>query len=198
MASLATSTQNICEPCFSTCGLGSCKSYGCNANLSGMDPASQYQRQKLIWNTVRVPASVYMSDLAALSAYEAPLPGFKVNWNQMSDRRNRSFQPTLVAGGSTYHASSVRNTITRCRPGAGCPGGYGVDVKHNSYDRYLNRLKGQGPVRRGVIPPGYGGPVPARLGVQGGKTVKTNIVAGCDCPVKFVGPFVNPWALISG
>jgi hypothetical protein len=190
-------TQNICQPCFSACG-GSCKSYGCNANLASSSPTSLYQKQKLIWNTVRVPASLYISDLAALASYQSPLPGFKVNWNQMSDRRNRSFQPTLVAGGSFYHASSVKNTITRCRPGAGCPGGYGVDVKHNSYYRYMNRLKAQGPVRRGVIPPGYGViPIP---GSKGGKTVKTNIVSGCDCPVKEpvlpAGNLINPWVFI--
>lgn len=181
---------------------GSCKSYGCNTNLAGNDPASQYQRQKLIWNTVRVPASLYTSDLAALAGYEAPLPLFNVNWNQMSDRRNRSFQPPLVAGGSAYHASSLKNTITRCRPGAGSPGGYGVDVKHNSYYRYMNRLKAQAPVRRGVIPPEYGVlPISTRLNVKGGKIVKTNIVSGCNCPV--VEPvlppktIIDPWILIT-
>ena len=190
-----------CPSCFSVCG-GSCRSYGCNANLANNTPASQYQRQKLIWNTVRVPASLYISDLAALASYQAPLPEFKVNWNQMSDRRNRSFQPTLVAGGSFYHASSVKNTITRCRPGAGCPGGYGVDVKHNSYYRYMNRLKAQGPVRRGKIPPGYGiDPLSRLRGVKGGKTVKTNIVSGCDCPVVEPilppGTLIDPWIFIS-
>jgi len=193
-------TQNACSSCFYPCG-GSCNSYGCNTNLAGNDPASQYQRQKIIWNTVRVPASLYISDLAALSSYEAPLPLLGVNWNQMSDRRNRSFQPNLVAGGSTYHASSVKHTITRCRPGAGCPGGYGVDVKHNSYDRYLHRLKGQGPVRRGTIPPGYGVAPVARLGVQGGKVVKTNIVSGCNCPVTepalAPGTIIDPWLFIT-
>ena len=191
-------TQNICEPCFSGCR-GSCKSYGCNSNLTSNNPASLYQKQKLIWNTVRVPASLYLSDLGALASYEAPLPVFNVNWNHMSDRRNRSFQPNLVAGGSFYHASSVKNTITRCRPGAGCPGGYGVDVKHNSYYRYMNRLKAQGPIRRGKIPPGYGIiPVP---GSKGGKSVKTNIVSGCDCPVKEPilpsGTLIDPWVFIS-
>lgn len=189
---------NSCPSCFSACG-GSCRSYGCNANLANNSPASQYQRQKLIWNTVRVPASLYISDLAALASYESPLPKFKVNWNQMSDRRNRSFQPTLVAGGSFYHASSVKNTITRCRPGAGCPGGYGVDVKHNSYYRYMNRLKAQGPIRRGKILPDYGIVPFAR--VQGGKTVKTNIVSGCDCPVTEPvlppGTLIDPWVFIS-
>lgn len=73
----------------------------------------------------------------------------------------------------------------RNRPGALSPGGIGVDIKHNSYNRYLNRIKGQGPSRRGVIPPGYGSPIPFNLAfpIYGGKTVKTSIVGGCECPV---------------
>ena len=161
-----------------------CKSYGCNQNLSSSDAASQYQRLKLIQNTVRVPSSLYLMNLGALNVYQQPYPLYKVNWNQMSDRRERHIQPTIVTGGSFYHGSSTRSTITRCRPGAGCPGGAGVDIKHNSYDRYLNRIKGKGPVRRGPIPPGFGTPL-ANLdpAVQGGKTMKTSIVAGCNCPI---------------
>jgi hypothetical protein len=151
----------------------------CNNNMSYNDPASQYQTLKIIQNTVRVPASLYMNDLAALNVYQTP-GKYGVNWNQMSDRRVRHVQPTTVAGGSFYHASSTRGTITRCRPGAGCPGGSGVDIKHNSYDRYLNRIKGKGPVRRGVIPPDFGKPIvfnPA-FPIYGGKTTKTSIVSG--------------------
>jgi hypothetical protein len=163
-----------------------CKSYGCNQNLASSDPASQYQRLKIIQNTVRVPSSLYTMNLGALNVYQKPFPKYGVNWNQMSDRRQRSFQPNSVGGGSFYHGSSTRHTITRNRPGAGCPGGFGVDIKHNSYDRYLNRIKGKGPVRRGPIPPDFGHPIvinPAGQRVQGGKTMKTSIVSGCNCPI---------------
>ena len=162
-----------------------CKAFTCNRNLSAMDSSSQYQRLKLIQNTVRVPASLYMSDLGALNVYQTP-GLYNVNWNQMSDRRERHIQPTIVTGGSTYHGSSTRHTITRERPGAGCPGGAGVDIKHNSYYRYLARLKGKGPVRRGVIPPHFGTPIifnPA-YPIYGGKTTKTNIVNNCNCPIQ--------------
>jgi hypothetical protein len=167
-----------------------CKSYGCNQNLASSDPASQYQRLKIIQKTVRVPSSLYSMNLAALNVYQKPFPLYKVNWNQMSDRRERHHQPTIVTGGSFYHGSSTKNTITRCRPGAGCPGGYGVDIKHNSYDRYLNRIKGKGPVRRGPIPPNFGSPL-ENLDpfIKGGKTMKTSIVSGCNCPIT---PSVNP------
>jgi hypothetical protein len=137
-------------------------------------------------------------NLAGLSAYKKPLntPQFveqngsgyiapaKVNWNQMSDRPKPANQLTKVASGTSYHTSSTRHTITRLRPGAMSPGGVGVDIKHNSYDRYLNRLKGKTVLRRGIVPPNFGAEIPFNnvFPVYGGKTVKTAIINGCDCP----------------
>ena len=171
---------------------------GCNQNLASNDPASQYQRQKIIQKTVRVPSSLYTMNLASLSGYQKPLSDLqlvdqagssyivppRVYWNQMSDRARPANQVTKVASGSTYHTSSTRHTITRNRPGAMSPGGQGVDIKHNSYDRYLNKLKGKAPIRRGIIPPNYGTPIPFNRAypVYGGKIVKTGIINGCDCP----------------
>jgi hypothetical protein len=181
---------------YSQCQINPCRS--CNNNLSSNDPASQYQRQKIIQNTVRVPSSLYTMNLAGLSAYKKPLntPQFveqngsgyiapaKVYWNQMSDRPRPANQVAKVASGSSYHTSSTRHTITRLRPGAMSPGGVGVDIKHNSYDRYLNRLKGKSALRRGIIPPNFGENIPFNYAfpVYGGKTVKTAIINGCDCP----------------
>jgi hypothetical protein len=178
------------------CQINPCRS--CNQNLTSNDPASQYQRQKIIQNTVRVQSSLYTMNLAGLSAYKKPLntPQFveqngsgyiapaKVNWNQMSDRPKPANQLTKVASGTSYHTSSTRHTITRLRPGAMSPGGVGVDIKHNSYDRYLNRLKGKRVLRRGIIPPNFGAEIPFNnvFPVYGGKTVKTSIINGCDCP----------------
>lgn len=186
------STQMTGSPCIGN----TCR--GCNQNLASNDPASQYQRQKLIQNTVRVHSSLYTMNLAGLSGYQKPLnksqlveqngsfyiAPAKVYWNQMSDRARPANQLTKVASGSTYHTSSTRHTITRHRPGAMSPGGVGVDIKHNSYDRYLNKIKGKAPLRRGVIPPGYGAPIPFNKAfpIYGGKTIKTSIINGCDCP----------------
>jgi len=41
----------------------------------------------------------------------------------------------------------------------------------------LNRLKGKGPVRRGVVPPTFGKPLPFNpaFPIYGGKTMKTSI-----------------------
>lgn len=159
----------------------------CDTNLTSNTPANQYQKQKLIQNTVRVASSLYSMNLAALNAYVKPGPEtHNVNWNQMSDRPVPSFQKTYVpTKGSLGGASSTRHTVTAHRPGAQSPGGYGCDIKHNSYDRYLNRIKGKGPVRRGVIPPDYGAPVPFNRAhpIYGDKRMKLNIVAGCNCPI---------------
>lgn len=172
---------------------------GCARHLSNHAPEYLYQTQKIIQNTVRVPSSLYTMNLAALNAYERPKavpsvveiggatyiapPG--VNWNQMSDRKQPHIQTGATASGSTYHSSSTRHSITRMRPGALNPGGNGVDIKHNSYDRYLNRLKGKAPVRRGIIPPHYGRVVPFNPAypIYGAKEFKANIVAGCNCPI---------------
>lgn len=173
---------------------------GCNNNLSSNDPASQYQRQKIIQKTVRVMASVFTMNLGALSGYQRPNLTYKVvdvsgsnyivspgvNWNQMSDRREPHIQVVKNGAGSGYHSSSTKRTITSNRPGAMSPGGAGVDIKHNSYDRYLNRLKGKAPMRRGVIPPTFGLPyIPFNRAdpIYGGKVMKTSIVNGCNCPI---------------
>jgi hypothetical protein len=70
------------------------------------------------------------------------------------------------------------------RPGALSPGGAGVDIKHNSYARYLARIKGKAPLRQQAVPPYFGAPIPfdPAFPIYGGKVFKTGIVAGCNCP----------------
>ena len=151
--------------------------------LTSGDPAFQYQTQKIIQNTVRVGSSLYFDNLAALNIYQYPPTLEKVNWNQMSDRAVPHYQPSnSYSNGSTYHGSSTRRTQTALRPGATNPGGWGVDIKHNSYYRYLGRLKGKKPYRRGVVPYEYGKPIiynPANP-IYGAKTLKTNIINRCN------------------
>ncbi len=132
-------------------GVVQCK--GCsNAYCQTCDPSGSYLdiTQKRIWNTVRVPASEYVMNLASLSVYQAPSTDQKysnVNWNQMSDRAlpaNLNISKITVV---PSHSNSTRSSITRDRPGSMRPGGKGVDIKHGSYARYLARLKGKGPLR---------------------------------------------------
>ena len=184
---------------------------GAYNNLSANDPASQYQRQKIIQNTVRVPTSLFTMNLGALNVYERPNLEYKVvdvagsnyivspgvNWNQMSDRKDPHVQVVKTGSGSGYGASSTKRTITRNRPGAMSPGGSGVDIKHNSYDRYLNRLKGKKPIRRGPIPPTFGLPyIPFNRAdpIYGGKIMKTSIVNNCNCPIVSYGNDIKLYA----
>ena len=160
-------------------------------NVGGFTPAEQYQKLKLIQNTVRVYGSLYAANLGPLTAYKKPISDpdngfYGVCWNQMSDRPVPSVQRATIPTG--YHTSMNRRhtSVTSSKPGSQTPGGKGCDIKHNSYDRYLNRLKGKSSMRRGVVPPNFGKPItfnPA-FPVYGGKTIKTNIVNGCDCPIE--------------
>jgi hypothetical protein len=162
----------------------------CDTNLNGNTPADQYQKLKLIQNTVRVQGSLYTSNLGPLSAYKKPISDpqahlYGVCWNQMSDRPVPSVQRASVPTGYNSSMNRRHTSVTSSKPGSQTPGGIGCDIKHNSYDRYLNRLKGKGPLRRGVIPPKFGVNIPFNpaFPIYGGKTVKTNIVSGCDCPI---------------
>jgi len=155
--------------CCNTCKTnGNCR--GCNKNLSALNPESQYQRLKLIQNTVRVSASLYSMNIGALTVYQKP-GAMRVNWNQMSDRRNAHMQ----RGGM-----SMRSSVS-VRPGNISPGGVGCDIKHNSYNRYIAKLKAKKPLRQDGIPNSYGAPnIPfiRAFPVYGGKTLKTGIGAG--------------------
>jgi len=170
----------------------------CDTNLTSNSPANQYQKLKLIQNTVRVYASLYTANLGPLTAYVQPpvgtwvqtssgkylAGGYGVCWNQMSDRPVPSVQPMTIPTGYNTSMNRRHTSVTSSKPGCQTPGGIGCDIKHNSYDRYLNRLKGKGPLKRGVIPTNFGAPVPFNpaFPIYGGKTTKTNIVNGCYCP----------------
>lgn len=155
----------------------SCK--GCNLRNTNTNPVVNYQNQQRIWNTVRIDSAQYGMNKAALTTYEPSL------WNQQSDRAFPHVQIATVPS----RGNSTKTTLTRARPGAGTPGGIGCDIKFNSYDRYLNRLKGS-VLRRGYISPeitkaiANGVPIPFNpaFPMYGGKYYKTNIISSCRCP----------------
>ena len=139
---------------------------------------------------MRVPASLYISNLGPLNAYKKPISapdaGFHgVCWNQMSDRPRPSIQKATIPTGFFNSSNGKHSSHTSSRPGCQTPGGVGCDIKHNSYDRYLNRLKGKGVLRRGVIPITFGNYIPFNpaFPIYGDKITKTNIVSGCNCPI---------------
>mgnify|MGYP006126250873 CR=1 FL=1 len=97
---------------------------------------------KRIQNTVRVSESEYVMNKASLTVQHESRDENNLNWNQMSDRllKANTLQKTNPV---PSHGNSRTSSLTRARPGSLKPGGYGVDVKHNSYARYLARKKGR-------------------------------------------------------
>lgn len=117
-----------------------CKS--CGSAKSSHDPVAI---EKRIQNTVRVPSSLYVMNKSALTVQQNRSEAS--GWNQSSDR-------------SASGVSVVRRR-TKLQPGSLSAGGTGVDVKHNSYDRYLARKKG-------------------KVALKSSES-KYNIVQGCSC-----------------
>lgn len=141
----------------------------CDTNLTSSNTSAQYQRLKIIQNTVRVPSSLYTMNLGSLQGQHQQT----TCWNQMSDRAVPSIQTIETASGSTYGSNSLKGSKVRNRPGSMSPGGIGCDIKHNSYERRLNRLKGKSLLKREKVPADYS---------TNSKNLKTNIVQGCnDC-----------------
>jgi hypothetical protein len=75
--------------------------------------------------------------------------------------------------------------LSTYRPGSLSPGGVGCDVKHGSYARYLNRLKGKSALRKDPIPSTFGVPIDRQkcaMPIYGNKLMKTSIIScpACD------------------
>ena len=125
-------------------GCSGCQSCGTALNnmssrCSGKCTGNKIQVQKRIWNQIRVPSSLYLTNISALQIGTSRLTASSSTFknNQSSDQATASVQ---VYANPT-HGNSTKCTLTRLRPGAGNAGGTGVDVKHNSYARYLGRKK---------------------------------------------------------
>tara|TARA_B110000285_G_scaffold233717_1_gene308408 strand:- start:18012 stop:18563 length:552 start_codon:yes stop_codon:yes gene_type:complete len=131
--------------------------YGLHHNLD--DRAIFKQIQK----TVRVSSSEYIMNKSSLNVGEERKGIITGSWNQSSDRIQAAIAKAVVP----TRGNSTARSITRLRPGSLSPGGTGVDVKHNSYARYLARLKGRKVLRQD-----------ANINNQ---TKKHNIVASCSC-----------------
>jgi surface protein len=153
-----------------------------NSNMASSDPETQYQRLKLMQNTVRVSSSLYSMNAGALNVGTQSEAGITtVNWSQMSDRPDPHIQTARY---------SMKSSVS-IRPGNMSPGGIGCDVKHNSYDRYLARIKAAGPLRKDNMTIDFGNtdvPFDPANPVYGGKTLKTSIGdSKCGC-----GPIISP------
>jgi hypothetical protein len=159
-------------PC--NCGDNNFINTQCRSCSGGLNDAISIQKK--IWNQVRVPASVFSMNLAALNMASERLTNATnakpLNWNQSSDSwvasQQTAYHPT--------HGNSLKSTLTSLRPGAGAPAGKGVDIKHNSYARYLGRKKAVN-IRTHAI-------TPVPLPIQGNKTQAYGLInqsQQCNC-----------------
>jgi len=156
----------------------SCK--GCDYSNSNTT-MNRLQQQKIIQKVVRVSSTSYQDNLNALNVFEKPFYYNQTNCNQSSDRLIYHTQRVVVPS----HCNTLKSTKTSCKPGACSPGGIGVDIKHNSYARYLNRIKGKGPYKKDIIPeeillPQL--PFNRAFPIYGDKLVKLNIINNCIMP----------------
>jgi hypothetical protein len=138
----------------------------CVGDYNATSKALEVITQKRIWKTVRTSQSQYLTNLASQNV-KGSQEG--INWNQMSDRLVPSIQTAYVPS----RGNSLRTTKTANRPGASGPAGVGVDVKHDSYARYLARRKAK-TLRTNTstssIPP-----------MIGNKNVVYGMIANCMC-----------------
>jgi len=131
--------------------------YGLHHNLDKRAVSKQIQK------TVRVSSSEYLMNKVSLNVGEERKGIIDGSWNQSSDRLQAAIATAVVP----TRGNSTTRSITRLRPGSLRPGGKGVDVKHNSYDRYLARLKGRKVLRQDEN--------------TDNQTKKHNIVTSCSC-----------------
>ena len=155
------------------CNYSGTVNVACKTCLNVANPTAEADiKQRRIWGRVRVPAALYTMNLAAFtSSANRIASGTTTNWNQMSDRVQAANQLVVIP----TNGNSLRGTLTSGRPGAAAPGGLGVDVKHDSYARYLNRKKaGNMKTQTQNI---------ASVALAGNKTKAVGLVANNNCCV---------------
>ena len=152
---------------------------GANFQLPKNSNAHQYQTLKIITNQVRVQSSQYTNNLAALSSYKnATILTNNVCWNQMSDRPLPSNSNSTIPSSQSI-LSNKHHSNTSSRPGSQTPGGKGVDIKHNSYQRRINRLIAKSALKQSGIPQQI--PYTRAYPIYGGKTMKPGMITNCNC-----------------
>jgi hypothetical protein len=127
-----------------------CSSRSCGGDISSN--INLQMTEKRIQNQVRVAESQYTDVLGAVTIANdyldssANYTNASMVWGNRFNLRNQSDRRAphgMVNTNVPTRGNSTRTTITGNKPGAMTPGGYGVDVKHGSYARYLGKLKGR-------------------------------------------------------
>ena len=157
--------------------------YTCKVTRNTFGPHHNLEKraiEKQIQKTVRVQSSEYTMNKSSLNvAYKSrneddanASPNKRNPWNQSSDRFYKSNSLVSNISYIPTRGNSLRTSITRLRPGSLRPGGKGVDVKHNSYHRYLARLKGKKVLKQEKT---------NNLANYNNVEQKFNIVTNCSC-----------------
>lgn len=115
------------DMCNNNCG-------GCGFDFSN----NKFIYQKKILKQTGVSSSIYNSNLTAFSVIKNQSYSNSTA-SAASDRAIQSNMNLVIR----RNTSSLTGSRTSLKPGCLSAGGKGVDVKHNSYDRYLAKLKGK-------------------------------------------------------
>ena len=121
----ACSGTGMCS-CTGTCSSTSTKSY------------NEFISQRRLWNQVRVPSSLFAMNISSLTIGSSRM---KTINGQTNNQSSDQAVPAIQNNPLPSHGNSRKTTLTSLKPGACMPGGKGVDIKHNSYARYLGRKK---------------------------------------------------------
>jgi len=154
-----------CKGCVTSTGrpgaLSNIKQTSNGSIVNNWKTLDQIQRQ--IQHTVRITPSEYNMNKATSTTDLHCTYG-----NGLSDRTQRHGMDVIT---HTRNCSSTKHSRTALRPGvSSAPTNVkGVDVKHFSYQRYLNRLKGLGPLKPATT-------ANRPTAVQGAKTVAFTIM----------------------
>ena len=167
--------------------------YNCNGCIDGscsvaLKALQLDTKNKVITNLVRIPASLYTNNLESVVASHdlfANLTDPKVpvlnryighpGGSQASDRARFSGSKLTFNRTVPSRGNSTKRSQTSMRPGSQAPGGIGVDVKHNSYQRYLLKKKGLYALQ-GVETLGKN-----NKRIENNKYRKGEVIAGCKC-----------------
>ena len=120
-----------------------CKGCTCIESNCGSS-FDEFMIQKNIQKQTGVSSSTYINNLVPFKVVKNQnlyknqgLPGY----SKVSSDRIYSSNLNNTNRQVNRNTSSLKGSRTSLKPGCLAPGGVGVDIKHNSYDRYLAKLK---------------------------------------------------------
>ena len=108
-------------------------SKNCEMDTSVRNQFTHLTNQKRINNLVRISSSLHQHNISSATVTSQTKCANKPAWHQSSDR--------VVAGQPTAYVPRRRMGIRPGGLGAGGKTASGVDVKHNSYARFLARKR---------------------------------------------------------